>query len=129
VGTVSWPRLERTLVILIALHSVAVGLGLTLLPGWGARFGGFGEVQPTFFARQAGVFHFVVAFGYLYEFFRYRSIGLLLFAKSVAVVFLTLAFVLGQHAWLVPVSALGDGVMGAAAWWVHARASEASARG
>ncbi len=125
----NWPRLERVLVVLIALHSVAVGLGLTLLPGWGARFGGFGEVQPTFFARQAGVFHFVVAFGYLYEFFRYRSIGLLLFAKSVAVVFLTLAFLLGQHAWLVPVSALGDGVMGAAAWWVHARACEASARG
>jgi len=122
----NWPRAERTLIVLIALHSIAVGLGLTLLTGWGARFGGFGEVRPTFFARQAGVFHFVVAFGYLYEFFRFRSIGMLLFAKSVAVVFLTLAFVLGQHAWLVPVSALGDAAMGAAAWWVHGKAREAS---
>jgi hypothetical protein len=121
---VNWPRAERTLVVLIALHSVAVGLGLTLLAEWGARFGGFGEVQPTFFARQAGVFHFVVAFGYLYEYFRYRSIGLLLFAKSVAVVFLTLAFVLGQRAWLVPVSALGDAAMGLLAWQVHRRAQD-----
>ncbi len=119
----NWPRAERTLIVLIALHSVAVGLGLTLLAEWGARFGGFGAIQPTFFARQAGVFHFVVAFGYLYEYARYRSIGLLLFAKSVAVVFLTLAFVLGQRAWLVPLSAAGDAAMGALAWWVHARAT------
>ncbi|MCU0224640.1 MAG: hypothetical protein MUF27_11345 [Acidobacteria bacterium] len=123
----NWPRAERTLIVLIALHSVAVGLGLTLLAEWGARFGGFGEVHPTFFARQAGVFHFVVAFGYLYEYFRYRSIGLLLFAKSVAVVFLALAFVLGQRAWLVPLSAAGDATMGALAWWVHARATAETA--
>ncbi len=125
----NWPRAERILIVLIVAHTIAVGIGLTLLARWGARFGGFGELQPTFFARQAGVFHFVVAFGYLYEFLRYRSIGLLLFAKSVAVVFLTLAFLFGQHAWLVPVSALGDGVMGVVAWWVHRRACEASVRG
>ena len=65
------------------------------------------------------MFHFVVAFGYLYEYFRYRSIGLLLFAKTVAVVFLTLAFLVGQRAWLVPVSALGDAAMGLLIWQVH----------
>lgn len=117
----SWGRAERILVVLIALHSLAVGAFLLLLTDWGARFGGFGPVQPRFFAQQAGIFHFVVAFGYLYEYFRYRGIGLLLAAKCCAVVFLSLIYLAGQHAWSVPLSAAGDGAMALVAWWVHRR--------
>jgi hypothetical protein len=121
-------RLLRLAVVLIALHSYGVGLALILVTGWGTRFGGFGEVTPLFFARQAGVFHLVVATGYLIEYFRYRGVLLLLFAKSCAVVFLTAYWLAAPGAWAVPLSALGDAAMGlaVAVLWRAGRAQPAS---
>lgn len=108
-------RAERALVVLIALHSLAVGLFLTFATEWGARFGGFGEVRPLFFARQAGAFHFVVALVYLVEYFRYRGVLLLALTKATAVVFLGLTVLLVPGSpWVVPLSALGDAAMGLA---------------
>lgn len=104
-------RLERALVVLIALHSLVVGLFLTLATDWGARFGGFPSPVPLFFPRQGGAFHFVVAAVYLVEYFHYRGVALLVLTKSMAVVFLLLATVLTDVPWLVPLSAAGDGLM------------------
>jgi len=104
-------RIERALVVLIALHSFVVGLFLVAAPEWGARFGGFGAVTPLFFARQAGAFHFVAATAYLVEHFRYRGVLLLVITKSVAVVFLLATSVLDSVPWLVPLSGLADGAM------------------
>lgn len=105
-------RLERALVVLIALHSVVVGLFLTLATDWGARFGGFPSPLPLFFPRQAGAFHFVVAGVYLVEYFRYRGVLLLVMTKAIAVVFLGLSAALADVPWLVPLSGLGDTLMG-----------------
>ena len=80
--------LERTLVALIALHSLVVGLFLTFATDWGARFGGFPSPVPLFFPRQAGAFHFVVAGVYLVEYFVYRGVLTLVMTKAIAVVFL-----------------------------------------
>jgi hypothetical protein len=107
-------RLERTLVVLIALHSVVVGLFLAFATDWGARLGGFPSPVPLFFPRQGGAFHFVVAAVYLVERFHYRGVFLLVLAKSIAVVFLVLATVLTDVPWLVPLSAVGDGLMAVA---------------
>jgi hypothetical protein len=108
-------KLERALVVLIALHSLAVGLFLTFATEWGARFGGFPDPVPLFFPRQAGAFHFVVAAIYLVEYFRYRGVGLLVMTKSVAVVFLFLVAGLDPAApWVVPLSGVGDGLMAVA---------------
>jgi hypothetical protein len=107
-------RVETALVGLIALHSVVVGLLLVLATDWGARFGGFGEVSPRFFARQAGAFHFVVAVVYLVEFVRYRGVLLLVLTKSAAVVFLGLTAAFDQAPWLVVLSGAGDAAMGVA---------------
>ncbi|MCG6925004.1 MAG: hypothetical protein LJF30_06800 [Acidobacteria bacterium] len=107
-------RAERALVVLIAVHSIAVGLFLVLAPEWGARFGGFGPVQPLFFARQAGAFHFVAATAYLVEYFRYRGVLLLVVTKSVAVVFLLLTSAVDSVPWVVPLSGVADGLMGLA---------------
>jgi len=104
-------KLERALVVLIALHSLVVGLFLTFATQWGARFGGFPDPVPLFFPRQAGAFHFVVAAIYLVEYFRYRGVGLLVMTKSMAVVFLSLVAALGAAPWVVPLSGVGDGVM------------------
>jgi hypothetical protein len=107
-------RTERALVILIAVHSLVVGLFLVAVPEWGARFGGFGAVTPLFFARQAGAFHFVAATAYLVEYFRYQGVLLLVITKSVAVVFLLMTSVQDSVPWVVPLSGLADGVMGLA---------------
>ncbi len=95
-------RLERALVVLIALHSVVVGLFLSFATEWGARFGGFPDPVPLFFPRQAGAFHFVVAAVYLVEYFRYRGVLMLVMTKSIAVVFLGLVTVACPVPWVVP---------------------------
>jgi hypothetical protein len=107
-------KLERGLVVLIALHSLVVGLFLTLATEWGARFGGFPSPAPPFFPRQAGAFHFVVAAIYLVEYFRYRGVGLLVMTKSIAVGFLFLTALLDSVPWVVPLSGVGDGLMAVA---------------
>jgi hypothetical protein len=107
-------RAEGILVVLIAAHSVAVGLFLVLAPEWGARTFGFGPVQPLFFARQAGAFHFVAAAAYLVEYFRYRGVLLLVVTKSVAVLFLLLMYAVDVVPWVVPLSGVADGLMGLA---------------
>jgi hypothetical protein len=115
-GSTGWDR-ERTegiVVVLIAAHSIVVGLFLVLAPEWGARSFGFGPVQPLFFARQAGAFHFVAATAYLVEYFRYRGVLLLVVTKSVAVLFLLLMPALDAVPWVVPLSGVADGLMGLA---------------
>ena len=114
-------RLERWLVVLIALHSGAIGIGAVVAPEWGLRFGGFGEASPLFFPRQVGIFHLVVANAYLLEYFRYRGVSILLATKMVAVLFLGGMLLIYELPWIVPFSALGDGAMGLALTWVHLR--------
>jgi hypothetical protein len=104
-------RAERALIVLVALHSFCVGLFLVFAPGWGARFGGFGEVTPLFFPRQGGAFHLVAAAVYLVEYFRYRGVLLLVLTKAVAVFFLGAASLLTDVPWLVPLSGLSDAAM------------------
>jgi hypothetical protein len=106
-------QVERALVVLIAVHSYAVGLALVFATEWGARLGGWDRVAPLFFARQAGVFHLVVATGYLLEYSRDRGVSLLLVTKAIAVVFLFSSTALGNVPWVVPFSGVVDGLMGA----------------
>jgi hypothetical protein len=105
---------ERALVVLIALHSIVVGLVLSFATDWGARFGGFPSPVPLFFPRQAGAFHFVVAAIYLVEYFRYRGVLLLVMTKAIAVAFLFLTAALDAAPWVVPLSGVGDGLMAVA---------------
>ena len=117
-------RVERCLIGLIALHSVGVGIALMVFTDWSTVFGGWGLAEPRFFARQAGIFHIVVALGYLLEYLRYRGVALLVLAKSIAVVFLLSVAILGEDAtWAVPLSAVGDGLMATVVVLVHRWAS------
>ena len=107
-------RLLSAWVVLVALHSFAVGTFLLFATEWGARFGGFGDVSPLFFAWQAGIFHFVIATAYLVERFVHGGVVVMLMAKATAVVFLVAVWLLGVDAWSVPLSAAGDATMGVA---------------
>lgn len=106
--------LERVLVALIAVHSVGVGLVLLIVPGFALELGGWDTQPSLFFVRQAGVFHLVVAFGYLAEHLRDRGVSLVLFAKLCALVFLVTASLLGPQPWAVPFCGFADGAMAVA---------------
>lgn len=113
-------RLERTLVILIAAHSYAVGLVLLFATRWALDFGGWGAAgQDLFFPRQGGAFHIVLATGYLLEYFHHRGVLLLVTAKIFAAVFLTTATAFGEVPWAVPLSGVTDALMGLAVFAVR----------
>ncbi len=113
------PTYERTLIFLIALHSIIVGVMLLFFPEWAVEFAGWSGADPVFFIRQAGAFHFVLVAGYLVEYSRTRTITLILIAKTTAFVFLIGGSVLIQTPWSVWFSGLADGAMGLAAFLVH----------
>ena len=121
-------RIEAWLVALIAAHTFAVGAALLCFPAWALTFGGWEHVPPLFFPRQAGVFHFVLGLGYLYEYFRHGSVALLLTAKILAVVFLLGASVVAAMPWFVPFAGFADGAMGLAVllarWQVNLEPSD-----
>jgi hypothetical protein len=121
-GPEGWARLEARLVVLVALHSLAVAGFLLFATEWGVRFGGWGSASPLFFPRQAGIFHVVAALGYLIEYFRYRGVTFLVTTKAIAVVFLLTMTVIDGGPWTVPLSALADGLMGLAILVVHRKA-------
>ena len=113
--------------VLVALHSAVVGIILLCAPGWSAAFGGWGEIDTVFFIRQGGAFHIVVAIGYLIEYFRHRTVSLLLTAKTLATVFLVLSWLADvSGAWALPFAALGDGLMAVLVLLAHRRADRTS---
>jgi len=117
-----WRRLEKWLVALIAIHSFLIGIFLLFFTRWGTALGGWPEVVPLFFARQAGIFHVVVACGYLLDYFRHGSVTFLLLAKILAVAFLTGIMVSEPSSpWTIPLSAVGDGMMALVMYLVHRR--------
>jgi hypothetical protein len=110
---------ERLLIVLIALHSFAVGLMFLLAPQWTMRFAGWTGIDPPFFAYQAGIFHVVLATAYLLEYHLHRGVSVLVMAKSVAFVFLITATIIDPIPWAVWTSGLIDGAMAIVVWWVH----------
>ncbi|HVP68740.1 MAG TPA: hypothetical protein VMT17_15915 [Anaeromyxobacteraceae bacterium] len=107
---------------LVAAHSVAIGGGLAAAPDFATGLAGFGPVRPVFFARQAGVFHLVLAAGYVLD-ARRGSAAFLVTAKAIAVVFLAAAALAGVSAWAVPVSGAADGAMALVGLWLWRRAA------
>ena len=113
---------ERLLVFLVALHSLVVGMVLLSVPRWVASFGGWGGVDSVFFIRQGGIFHMVVAVGYVMEYVRHRTVALLLVAKSMATVFLVFSWTGDpSSARALPFAALGDGLMALLVFLIHRR--------
>jgi hypothetical protein len=110
---------ETILIILIALHSIIVGIMLMFFAEWAVRFAGWAGAEPIFFIWQAGAFHFVLATGYLAEYFRWRSISILLIAKTIAFVFLIGGSFLANTPWSVWFSGFADGAMALVAYLMH----------
>jgi hypothetical protein len=110
VGLSSWKQREGLLVVLIALHSYGVGLSLIFASEFAMRLGGWGDEGTTFFTRQGGVFHLIMATIYLADYFRRDSIVPVVIAKSVAAAFLFTLGALGEP-WAVWFSGVVDALM------------------
>ncbi len=122
----SWPALEKLGIILVALHSLLVGALLLLIPEWTLNFAGWQPMDDLFFIRQSGAFHFVVAAGYLIEYWRHGTINLLVIAKSTAVIFLLVLSPWGE-AWSVPFSGITDGMMLVGMFVIHRQVTKTAA--
>jgi hypothetical protein len=110
---------ERVLILLVALHSAIIGVVFIVAPNWLMRFGGWEGIDPVFFGRQAGAFHLVLAGAYLIEHYRYRGVTILVSAKTFAMVFLLACTIVDPLPWAVPVSGVGDALMGLLVLVVH----------
>lgn len=112
-----WRKLEGVGVYLVALHSFLIGVMLVFATAWVLDFAGF-KVSCTFFPRQSGAFHIILAVGYFLEYRAYRTIRLMLLAKATAVVFL-LIMSPWKEAWSVPFSGIFDGLMLVGMAFIH----------
>ena len=110
---------ERLLVMLIALHSAIVGIMLLFFSEWSISFAGWSNADPLFFVHQGGIFHIVLAAGYVIEYRRDQGITLLVLAKTCAFVFLITEALIGDTPWVIPFSGLTDGAMGLVVWITH----------
>ncbi len=106
------------LLILIAIHSFCVGVGLIIRPAELMQLFGFGICYERFFPTQGGVFHVVMAVGYLmaaYNVDQYHCLVIFsIIVKIMATVFLFTYFIAVEQIWLVLASGFSDGVMGIA---------------
>lgn len=124
-----WRRAERTLVVLIALHSAAIGLVALFATTWGLRLAGFEGARPLLFPRQVGIFHLLAACAYSIEYFRYRGVSILLTSKGLAVAFLAAIALVEELPRLIPLAAAGDAAMAIAVMAVRARTTPGLPRG
>jgi len=112
--TLNLQRLETMLVSFIALHSLMLGLAMTLQPIRTLAFFGWNYKGPMFFPTQTGVF--LGLFGALFFIFiRYRTlIWFIVVIKATAVVFLVSQYyILSQDApQTVFIAGIFDGIMG-----------------
>ncbi len=99
----------------LALHSVAVGLGLIWHPA--ALLGqlGYAPCSEPFFPTQGGVFHIVMAVGYsmaAWDPVRFRVLVVFsIVVKALATTFLIIYWLINPSLLVVLLSGLADGVM------------------
>ena len=119
-------RLTRTVILLIGLHSCALGLLMLLLPLWTLRLMGFGDPGSAFFPSQSGIFLLILGVCYLGALRRPALVFVILVSKALAVAFLVVhAAFLGAPA-VVGAAAAGDAAMLAAILWARHRARRAA---
>ena len=111
--------------LVVAAHSIILGLALLFFPLWVLRFVRWEYSGPSFWPSQAGLFLAILGFAYASA-IRLRSlIWLLIGSKASALVFLVVSVVVGNAPRVVVLIACGDGAMGLAvalAFWQLKRA-------
>ena len=114
-------KLLKIFLILVAIHSFCVGLGLILIPLDYFDLFGFYDYSGNFFKIQAGVFHVVMCGVYVSA--ARNPVGnqvmirFSIFAKMIATVFLISYALFIDMVWMVLASGIFDFVMGLVLIW------------
>ena len=118
---VKYLKLLKIFLILVAIHSFCVGLGLILIPLDYFDLFGFHEYSGNFFKIQAGVFHIVMCGAYVSAardpVGNQVMIRFSIFAKMIATVFLISYALIIDMVWMVLASGIFDFVMGLVLIW------------
>jgi len=114
-------KLLKIFLILVAIHSCCVGLGLMIIPLDYYDLFGFYDYSGNFFKIQAGVFHIVMSGAYVLaarDPVRNQVLILFsIFAKMIATVFLISYAVFIDMVWMVLASGIFDFLMGLVLIW------------
>ena len=109
-------KLLSTVLVLIAIHSLAFGLTLIAQPTVLMEFVGFNPICDHFFPAQGGVFHLIMFVVYIMgatQIEKYHCfIVLSIFIKAVATFFLIIYCFAAEFKWIIFLSGIVDGVMG-----------------
>jgi hypothetical protein len=116
------PKVIRTFLILIAIHSFAVGINLIIFPSeWMQKFG-FNPITESFFKSQGGVFHIVMTVAYLLGAWKPIKYEILIIfaitAKFIATLFLMTYFFINGSTVVILLSAISDFLMGTILWYL-----------
>lgn len=118
---------------IIAFHSFCVGVGLITAPSELFEFFGYSKCTERFFPTQGGVFHIVMAIGYIMGALRvHKTEDLVVFTiivKLCATVFLLIYFIALKQTWLILFSGLSDGLMGLIVYWLYTNSKSKVVRG
>ena len=102
---------------LITAHSIFVGIGLILFPPSIIYYLGLQGYEENFFQYQGGVFHFAMCIAYgmaAYDTKRsHKIIQFIILVKFIAFIFLIIYFIFIFQSWVILMSAIADGIMGA----------------
>jgi hypothetical protein len=109
-------KLLSTVLVLVAIHTLAIGLILIAQPAVLMEFAGFNPDCNHFFPAQGGAFHLIIFVVYLMgathiEKYRY-FIVLSIFIKAFATFFLLIYCFAAEFKWVVFLSGIVDGAMG-----------------
>jgi len=108
---------------LVALHSIAVGIGLLVLPFEYLAFFGFPNYPDNFFQAQGAVFHFVMSAAYIIAAINPKKYHVLLLfsfiAKMIATVFLILYFLVISQIITVLISGIFDCILGVVIFYAY----------
>ncbi len=115
--------LLRLVVLLVGLHSCALGLLMLLRPRWTLGLMGYGSPGDLFFPSQSGVFLLILGVCYLGALRVPSLVAVIVVSKAFAVAFLAVhALFLGAPP-VIGAAAGGDAAMLAAVLWARRRAA------
>jgi hypothetical protein len=104
--------------LLVAVHSFSMGIGLIVQPVSLLKFLGFGPICENFFPAQGGTFHILMSIAYLLgagNIEKYDSLIVFsIIVKSGAALFLTAYCIIVEFEWFILFCGIIDAIMGLA---------------
>lgn len=116
-GQLTWGKddpLLRLLILLIGIHSCALGVVMLFAPHFMLQLFGFPEGIPAFFPSQSGIFLLILGICYLLAMAEPELVKIIVISKAFAVVFLFIHVVFLMAPPAIWAAAFGDSAMLAA---------------